>query len=145
MMSGRAPLPGGRIHEATHWLVMHVLGTFGLGALAVVPVRHVVHVADLLPEETAELGGLLQRTAATVTALTDPVQVYTCQWSHTDGQAAHVHFVVQPIRRSDMDRHPGKLGPMLQSAMFDVGNRPTPEGVDAFADEARAMFLNSSA
>ncbi|MFD9701168.1 hypothetical protein [Lentzea sp. NPDC059081] len=140
MMRGRIPLPGGQIHETPQWLVMHVLGTFGLGALAVVPRRHVVHVADLNDDETAELGGLLARTAAVVTALTDPVQVYTCQWSHTNGEAAHVHFVLQPIRRSDMDRHPGRLGPVLQSAMFTEECKPGPAEVDAFAALARAEF-----
>jgi hypothetical protein len=105
---------------------MHVLGTFGLGALAVVPRRHVVHVAALTEDKATELGGVLKNAAA-VTELTDPVQVYTCpvqvytcQWSHINGEAAHIHVILQPIRRSDMERHPGRLGPVLQSAMFDA-------------------------
>ncbi|MFD2416825.1 HIT family protein [Amycolatopsis pigmentata] len=140
MMNGRVSLPGGRIHETSLWLVTHVLGTFGLGALAVVPKRHVVHVAALTREEAAELGELLREVAAVVTALTDPVQVYTCQWSHTNGEAAHIHFILQPIRRSDMDRHPGRLGPVLQSAMFDAENKPDLAAVEAFAERARAEF-----
>ncbi|WP_410595370.1 hypothetical protein [Amycolatopsis sp. lyj-23] len=140
MMRGRVPLPGGQIHETPGWLVMHVLGTFGLGALAVVPRRHVVHVADLNEEEAAGLGGLLTETAAAVTALTDPAQVYTCQWSHTNGEAAHIHFILQPIRRSDMERHPGKLGPVLQSAMFTAENKPGLAEVETFAELARAAF-----
>ncbi|WP_290052174.1 hypothetical protein [Amycolatopsis solani] len=140
MMRGRVPLPGGQIHATPRWLVMHVLGTFGLGALAVVPRRHVVHVADLVDEEAAELGGLLSEAAAVVTALTEPVQVYTCQWSHTHGEAAHIHFILQPIRRSDMERHPGRLGPVLQSAMFTAENKPGPAEVAAFAELARTAF-----
>ncbi|MFG1604850.1 hypothetical protein [Actinoplanes sp. NPDC049265] len=140
MLDDRAPLPGGRIHQTGHWLVMHVLGSFGPGALAVVPLRHVVHTADLTGDEAAELGGLLQATTAAVTALTDPVQVYTCQWSHTGGEPAHIHFVAQPIRRSAMDQHPGRLGPMLQSDLIADGYRPTPAEVDEFAEAARKHF-----
>ncbi|WP_211304509.1 hypothetical protein [Umezawaea tangerina] len=145
MTRGRVPLPGGRIHGTPRWLVVHVLGAFGLGALAVVPRRHVVHVAALTGQEAAELGGLLRDVAAVVTALTDPVQVYTCQWSHTGGEAAHVHFVLQPVRRSDMERHPGRLGPALQSAMFDDGDRPDPAAVESFAEQARAEFARQAA
>ncbi|WP_410586413.1 HIT domain-containing protein [Amycolatopsis sp. lyj-23] len=145
MMHARVPLPGGPIHETSHWLVMHVLGTFGPGALAVVPRRHVVHVADLAAEEAGELGSVLTEAAAVVTALTDPVQVYTCQWSHTGGVAAHIHFILQPIRRSDMERHPGKLGPVLQAAMFTAENKPGPAEVEAFAELARAAFARRPA
>ena len=145
MMHGRLSLPGGQIHGTPRWLVMHVLGTFGLGALAVVPRRHVVHVATLTGDEATELGGLLRDVAAVVTALTDPVQVYTCQWSHTGGEAAHIHFILQPIRRSDMERHPGRLGPVLQSAMFDEGNKPGLAAVEAFAERARAEFAQRAA
>jgi diadenosine tetraphosphate (Ap4A) HIT family hydrolase len=140
MIEGRTSLPGGRIHETPQWLVMHVLGTFGLGALAVVPRRHVVHVAALTEPETAELGGLLREVAAVVTTLTGPVQVYTCQWSHTNGEAAHVHFILQPIRRADLERHPGRLGPVLQSAIFDEGDKPGLAAVEAFAERARVEF-----
>ena len=140
MLTGRVPLPGGSISGTSRWVVMHVLGAFGLGALAVVPRRHVVHVANLTDDETAELGGLLRDVAAVVTELTDPVQVYTCQWSHTGGKAAHIHFILQPIRRADMDQYPGQLGPVLQAAMFEAGNKPDLRSVEAFAERAREAF-----
>jgi diadenosine tetraphosphate (Ap4A) HIT family hydrolase len=121
---------------------MHISGTFGLGTLAVVPLRHVVYTADLKADEAAELGVLLRDTATVVSGLTDPVQVYTCQWSHTGGEAAHIHFVVQPIRRSDMAEHPGKLGPALQAAMLEAGNRPDSQSLDQFAEKARQIFTD---
>lgn len=119
---------------------MHVLGAFGLGALAVVPLRHVVHVADLADGESAELGPLLRDVAAAVSELTDPVQIYTCQWSHTAGRASHIHFVLQPIRSADMDAHPGQLGPMLQVAMREAGNMPDHDAVNSFAERARTVI-----
>ncbi|MFH8533908.1 hypothetical protein ACH4GE_36485 [Streptomyces tendae] len=119
---------------------MHVLGAFGIGALAVVPLRHTAHTADLNDAEAAELGPLLRDTAKVVSDLTDPVQVYTCQWSHTGGRPAHIHYVLQPIRRSDMEDHPGRLGPALQVAMFEAGNKPDAASVDRFADDARHAF-----
>lgn len=139
-LAGRAPLPGGRIHQTPHWTIMHVFGSFGLGALAVVPLRHVVHVADLSQEEVSELGAVLRKTADVVTELTDPVQVYTCQWSHHGGRAAHIHFILQPIRQSDMNAHPGKLGPMLQTALAEAGNKPDHDAVEAFAERARTLY-----
>jgi diadenosine tetraphosphate (Ap4A) HIT family hydrolase len=141
LLTGRIPLPGGRIHATPHWMVHHVAGPFGLGALAVVPLRHVVGTADLTDGEAAELGGLLRTVARVVRDLTDPVQVYTCQWSHHGGKAAHVHFICQPIRRADMDRHPGQLGPMLQAAMFESqAAQPDDRSVEAFAERARNTF-----
>jgi diadenosine tetraphosphate (Ap4A) HIT family hydrolase len=139
-LAGRAPLPGGRITETRQWSVMHVFGSFGLGSLAVVPLRHVVHVAGLTDEEVSELGTTLREAAAVVTELTNPVQIYTCQWSHHDGQAAHIHFILQPITQADMDAHPGKLGPMLQVAMSEAGNKPDLPSVEAFSRRARTAY-----
>ena len=63
LADGKLPLPGGRIHETTHWLVEHCVGPLGLGSLIVKPRRHVTSVADLSAEEASELGPLL-RTAS---------------------------------------------------------------------------------
>jgi diadenosine tetraphosphate (Ap4A) HIT family hydrolase len=136
LSTGRQELPGGRIDETTHWVVEHCLGPLGVGTLIVKPARHVVHVADLTAPESAELGPLLQRTSATLTELTGPEQVYVTLWSHADGVPGHIHFVVQPVHRVQMDRH-GRHGPALQMAMFAAGERPDPVEVEAFADRMR--------
>ena len=139
LATGRLPLPGGVIHEADHWLVEHCVGPLGVGALIVKPKRHVTRVSELDGDEARELGPLLQQSAAVVDELVAPEQVYTCLWSHAGGRPVHIHYVVQPVTRSQMDEH-GTYGPALQVAMFDRGELPPENEVEAFADRARAAF-----
>jgi diadenosine tetraphosphate (Ap4A) HIT family hydrolase len=141
LAEGRLPLPGGIIHETEHWLVEHCVGPLGVGTLLVKPKRHVTRVSELQAGETVELGPLLQRSAAVVDELVAPEQVYTCLWSHAGGVPVHIHYVVQPATRSLMDDH-GAYGPKLQLAMFERGELPPVDEVDAFADRARAAFAD---
>lgn len=60
LSDGRLPLPGGRIHETTYWLVEHCVGPLGLGTPIVKPRRHVTSVAALTGDEASELGPLLR-------------------------------------------------------------------------------------
>lgn len=131
LASGRRYLPGGLIHETTHWLVDHCVGPLGVGTLIVRPKRHVVHVWELTGDEAEELGPLLRRTSEIVAELTDPDQVYVCLWSHGPG---HIHFVVQPVQRGVLH------GPRLQVAMFDRNEPPPRDEVERFAELARARF-----
>jgi diadenosine tetraphosphate (Ap4A) HIT family hydrolase len=79
LVSGRAPLPGGRLYETSRWVVEHCVGPLGLGSLIAKPARHVISVGDLDDDESAELGPLLRRTAQVARALVDAEQVYVCQ------------------------------------------------------------------
>jgi diadenosine tetraphosphate (Ap4A) HIT family hydrolase len=73
---GRVQVPGGGLILATeHWVVDHCYGPLVVGTLIVKPKRHVVHVSELTQEEAAEVGPLLQRSAAVVSELTSPEQV----------------------------------------------------------------------
>jgi diadenosine tetraphosphate (Ap4A) HIT family hydrolase len=139
LADGRAPLPGGRIHETAHWLVEHCVGPLGVGTLIVKPRRHVTGVAELTDDEASELGPLLRATSAIVKQLAYAEQVYNCLWSHAGGVPVHIHYVVQPVTAELMQRH-GSHGPVLQVAMFAAGDLPEPHDVDAFADRARAVF-----
>jgi diadenosine tetraphosphate (Ap4A) HIT family hydrolase len=114
--------------------VEHCVGPLGVGTLVVKPKRHVVHVANLDDREAAELGPLLRRTSAVVAELTAPDQVYVCLWSHAGGVPVHIHFVVQPAQKGDL------YGPDMQLAMFHAKKKPQRGEVDAFADDARALF-----
>ena len=107
------------------------------------PKRHVVHVAELSADETAELGPLLQRVAAAVAALAEPEQVYVCLWSHAGGEPGHIHFVVQPVTRATMAAHDA-YGPRLQVAMFDRAEPPAAAAAAAFASAARGQLATIS-
>ena len=132
--------PGGCIHKTEHWFVDHCIGPLGVGTLIVKPNRHVVHVSDLRPAEAAELGVLLQQTAAVVTKLEQPEQVYVTLWSHMHALPGHIHFVVQPVTRARMEEHDGRHGLRLQVEMFDRKVEPDPAEAAAFADRARAAW-----
>jgi diadenosine tetraphosphate (Ap4A) HIT family hydrolase len=139
LTAGREPLPGGVIADTDAWRVEHTVGPLGVGTLIVKPLRHIVYMADLTPEEGAELGPLLRTASAVVTDLLRPEQVYVCLWSHARGEPGHLHFVVQLVSRQTMETH-GVYGPSLQIAMFEAGEElPEPE-VKEFSDRARAAW-----
>jgi diadenosine tetraphosphate (Ap4A) HIT family hydrolase len=115
-------IPGGRISTIGHWVVEHCIGPLGVGTVVVKPLRHVIHLADLDPDEAAELGPVLVSVARAVTrASTDvgsvPGQVYACLWSHAQREPGHIHFVVQPVDSAVMEKHSAH-GPELQVRMF---------------------------
>lgn len=139
LASGRLDLPGGVIHATEHWLVEHCVGPLGVGTLIAKPKRHVVHVWELTGPESDELGPLLQRIAGVVAELAQPDQVYVTLWSHAGGRPVHIHFVIQPVTRELMDEL-GDYGPTLQVAMFRRGEEPPREGVERFAEQARALL-----
>ena len=143
LVSGATPLPGGTIHRTDRWVVEHTVGPLSLGTVIVKPIRHVTHVADLEPTEIAQLGTLLHQTAAAVTELAKPEQVYVCLWSHADRQPWHIHFVVQPVDADAMRRF-DSYGPALQVAMFRSGELPPAPEVEAFASRAAAWFAARS-
>jgi diadenosine tetraphosphate (Ap4A) HIT family hydrolase len=103
------------------------------------PSRHVLQVADLNTDESAEMGALLQRTSSVVGSLTNASQVYVCLWSHGP---AHIHFVVQP-ETDDLVASFGIWGPALQAAMFERDDLPALIGVEQFADRARRAFSSA--
>lgn len=138
-----ASAPGGCIRETDGWFVDHCIGPLGVGTLVVKPKRHVVHVADLDATEAEELGPLLQQATEVVSQLVRPEQVYVTLWSHAGGVPGHIHFVVQPVTRRQMDAH-GLHGPFLQVEMLERGVAPDPYAAATFAARARDLWPPSS-
>ena len=142
LASGRVPLPGGRLHRTSRWVVEHCVGPLGLGTLIVKPVRHVTSVGDLDDAECAELGPLLRRTAQVARALVDADQVYVCLWSHAGAVPGHIHHVVQPVTREQVDTGNGLYGPALQMEMFRKDQTPGTADIEQLAERARALFAH---
>ena len=141
LSKGESDLPGGLIYRTRFWLVEHCIGSLGIGTLIVKPERHVTSMADLTEDEALELGPLLRRTSAVASHLVDAYQVYNCLWSHAGGVPVHIHFVVQPVTKSQMsvfDAH----GPSLQVGMFSTGEPPDPAEVGRIAALARLGFAH---
>lgn len=136
--------PGGTLLATERWVVQHCTGPFPVGTLIVKPVRHLVHLSELTPDEASELGPLLPRLCGIVQALTRADQVYVCSWSHRDWIPNHVHFVVQPAWSSQRERF-SKPGPSLQAQMLEVGETPSPADVVAWCEDARRLLGASAA
>ncbi|MFE9613784.1 HIT family protein [Streptomyces sp. NPDC006012] len=139
LMAGRVPLPGGNVLRTRFWVVEHCVGPLGPGTVVVKPARHVVHVAELTAQESAELGPLLQRVSAAVTEVTAPEQVYVCLWSHAGGVPGHIHFVVQPVGSEHLARFDA-FGPALQTAMGEAGCFPEAAEVERICDRLRRVL-----
>ncbi|TQM01728.1 HIT family protein [Pseudonocardia kunmingensis] len=139
LLTGRDPLPGGRLHRTSRWIVEHCVGPLGLGTLIVKPERHVISIADLDDEETIELGPLLRLTAHVARTLVDAEQVYTCLWSHAGAVPGHIHYVVQPITHEQVAAS-GLTGPALQMQMFDQNHTPTDDEIARIAQRAQNLF-----
>ncbi len=139
LATGRTPLPGGRIHETTHWLVEPCIGPLGAATMIVKPRRHVTAVAELTDGEAAELGPLLRNASKVAAGLVAAEQVYNCLWSHAGGEPGHLHYVIQPATADEMARFRAH-GPFLQTAMFDRGEPASLQEIEAAAEAARAAF-----
>ena len=139
LTAGRRELSGGPIAETASWRVEHAVAPLGVGTLLVKPLRHCLHVADLDPAESTELGPLLQRASACVQRLARADQVYVCLWSHAGWTAGHVHFVVQPAWNHQRERHTGP-GPTLQSELFLANEMPAVDEVEAVCERAREVW-----
>lgn len=131
--------PGGCVFESEHHRVEHCVGPPGVGTLIVKPRRHVLHVADLTAAEAAGLGTVLRRAAAVIAELVRPDQTDICLWSHTGSEPVHIHWVVQPVTRTqsgDLGTH----GPALQAEMFRQGELPDADAAAEFARRAREIW-----
>jgi diadenosine tetraphosphate (Ap4A) HIT family hydrolase len=141
LSEGSRPLPGGLVHQTVYWRVEHCVGALGLGTFVVKPKRHVTAVAELSAAEAEELGPLLRLASSVAADLVEADQVYNCLWSHAEGVPVHIHYVVQPVTKEQMEAF-GAHGPRLQVAMFANGQSPDPLQVDSIAELARNRFAS---
>ncbi len=139
LTNGEEPLPGGRIFATRHWVVEHCTGSLGTGTLVVKPLRHCLHLWDLFPAESEELGPLIQRMSSVIRDLTSADQVYACLWSHAEWMPVHIHFVLQPAWNHQKNQFPFP-GPSIQVAMFLSGEPLDVSAVEEFCQKARRLL-----
>jgi diadenosine tetraphosphate (Ap4A) HIT family hydrolase len=110
--AGAAP-PWDSILRTPHWDVVHAFGTSLEGWIVLVARRHLPAVADLSPEEAAELGPLVQRVSAALHEVVQCEKTYVVQFAEAE-QHRHVHVHVIP-RATDMPHD--QLGPRVFSLL----------------------------
>jgi diadenosine tetraphosphate (Ap4A) HIT family hydrolase len=108
--SGDAPL-WDNIYRAVHWDLVHNYNTSLPGWLVLVARRHMATIAELTPDEAAELGRLLPAVSQALQQVVGCQKTYVVQFAdHPDHP--HVHFHVIPIT-ADLPaekRGPGVFG-----------------------------------
>src|SRR5262245_29259879 len=124
LLAGRRELPGGIVHQTTRWSVNHAVGRLNLVTLVIVPLDHVVSVAELDDIATAELGPLLCDTSRVVEAICQPEQTYVCTWSHGQAARKHLHILVQPVTAELVAAYGGLREEQLQARMLASGEPP---------------------
>lgn len=93
--SGDAPL-WDNIHRTSYWDLVHSYNTALPGWLVLVARRHMATIAELTPDEAAELGKLLPLVSQVLQQVVGCQKTYLVQFAdHPDHP--HVHFHVIPI------------------------------------------------
>jgi diadenosine tetraphosphate (Ap4A) HIT family hydrolase len=105
--------PRSRILRTEHWRVVHTFEDGLLGWLVALPVRHVTALAELGPDEAAELGPLIVDLSRALTAEVGCVKTYVMQFAEAPG-FGHVHVHVVP-RAADLPA--GLRGPRVFGAL----------------------------
>jgi diadenosine tetraphosphate (Ap4A) HIT family hydrolase len=123
---------GGRIFTANYWVVEHCVGPFPVSTLLLKPTPHILHVAELTPDEATELGPLLQLVSSCIQALTSSNQVFNCLWSHGRRIPSHIHYVMQPAWTDDHVKYEGS-GPALQVGQAHALTSPEVKLVKEFS------------
>lgn len=137
---GAREVPGGIVHQTTHWIVNHAVGRLNLGTLVVAPREHMVAIADLDDDAAAELGPLLRVAAQVVEGICRPEQTYVCVWSHGKTERRHLHILVQPVTAALVAQYGGLRSEQLQVKVMTTGEPPDPAEVERLCTEVRQGF-----
>ena len=94
------------IYRTPFWDVVHSYNTALPGWLVLVARRHIEAVAELLPEESVELGLLLTATSQALAAVTGCVKTYVVQFAEA-AEHPHVHVHIVPRMHDQPNRYRG--------------------------------------
>ena len=96
-IAGKLQAPGGVIYQDNYWVVEHSLGPVLVrGYLIIKLKRHCEHLAELTPEESRALGGIIQSTCLALSKVIKPDKIHVCSWGE---EVKHIHFHVIPRTR----------------------------------------------
>jgi diadenosine tetraphosphate (Ap4A) HIT family hydrolase len=93
--SGEAPL-WDNIYRTPYWDLVHSYNTVLPGWLVLVARRHIATIAELTPDEAAELGRLLPVVSQALQKVVGCQKTYVVQFAEHP-EHPHVHFHVIPI------------------------------------------------
>jgi diadenosine tetraphosphate (Ap4A) HIT family hydrolase len=133
-VSDRAPREG--VVVTDHWRVAHAFNTSLSGWLVLMPRRHVRGLAELGPDETAELGPLLVDLSRALESVTGCVKTYVMLYAEAEGYE-HLHFHVVPRMA---DQSPDERGPRIFARL----DRPESEQVPAVARDRLAHDIREA-
>lgn len=129
------------IYRTRFWHVVHAYDSALPGWLVLVARRHIEALADLTPEESAELGSLIALVSQALQTVTGCVKTYVIQFAEAAGHP-HVHVHIVP-RMADQPEE--RRGPRIFGYLGAAGPERVPEAtMDALAAQLRALLVEQA-
>lgn len=126
------------IYRTRFWYVVHAYDSALPGWLVLVARRHIEAVAELTPEESAELGSLITLVSQVLQAATGCLKTYVIQFAEAAGHP-HVHVHIVP-RMADIPNE--RCGPRIFGYLGAAETERVPEAaMDALAAQVRALLV----
>ena len=117
--------------------MVHAYDSALSGWLVLVAHRHIESVAELTPDEAAELGALLPLVSQALHAVTGCVKTYVIQFAEAAGHP-HVHVHIVPRMA---DQPPERRGPRIFGYLGASEAERVPEAeMNALAAQVRALL-----
>ncbi len=129
------PPPRERVLQTAGWRVVHAFDTALPGWLVLLPIRHLMSLDELEPEEAAELGPLLRDLTAALRDEVGCVKTYVILLAEAEGYS-HAHFHVVP-------RMPDQPAELRGPRIFDLMGRPPEEQVSASERDRLALSIGA--
>jgi diadenosine tetraphosphate (Ap4A) HIT family hydrolase len=129
------------IYRTRFWYVVHAYDSALPGWLVLVARRHIEAVAELTPEESAELGSLITLVSQVLQSVTGCLKTYVIQFAEAAGHP-HVHVHIVP-RMAGIPEE--RRGPRIFGYLGAAEAERVPEAaMDALAAQVRALLVEQA-
>jgi diadenosine tetraphosphate (Ap4A) HIT family hydrolase len=125
--------PRDRVYVGDHWRIAHAWSALP-GWLVLISRRHLLSLADLQPDEAAEMGQMLRAASAALHTMVGCAKTYVVLYAEVAG-FEHLHLHVIP-RMLDLD--PAYRG----GGIFQLLKRPEAEWVPADERDRLAVAIS---